>query len=110
MQGGATEHAGQHDSARRTDFQQPRLMIEPLAGQLGQGLPQFVRAPNHWHVIGVLEVGLANQPRLAVRAAAIVPQGKAIQPEHLRPALGQMIEGRTADPADSEHDCVVGHS
>jgi hypothetical protein len=41
-----------------------------------------------------------------VRAAPVVPGRKTIQTQHAEPAPRELIEGRTANAADSKHDYV----
>ncbi len=54
----------------------------------------------------MLEIRLADEPRAAVRAAAIVTGGKAIESKHFQSPSGELFQGRTADATDSKHDDV----
>src|SRR5262245_3013109 len=55
----------------------------------------------------MLEIRLADDPRLAVRAAAIMPDAELLNPQHLRPALREVIQGGAAHPAQADHDRIV---
>src|ERR1700722_1830716 len=55
----------------------------------------------------MLEVGLADDPRLAVRAAAVMSNRKLFDPERREAADCRTIEGRAPEAAEAQHDAVV---
>ncbi len=110
VQLGAGAHASEDFALRWPDLQQPHLVIERLAAALLQLVPQLECSQHQRHVVGVLVIGLADQPGLAVRAAAIVSWRKAIEPKHACSPGGQVKQRRAADTAYSQHNRVIaGH-
>src|SRR5947207_11731042 len=72
-------HAGEHGAFRRADLQEAHLVQELLAVAALQLVPQLVGAQRQRHVIGMLVISLADDPRAPVRAAAVVRRPKAVQ-------------------------------
>ena len=54
----------------------------------------------------MLEIGLPNDPRVAMRAASIVPGQKRVQPKNADPAPSQLSQARAPEPAYAEHNDV----
>src|SRR5581483_10953928 len=72
---------------------------------------QLVGAFEQRYVRGVLEVGLPDDPGLAVAGAHGVRRAEALEPEHPGAAGGEMPGGGTAHAAQPDHDDVVaGHA
>ena len=71
----------------------------------------IVGAAQQGDVVGVLEVGETDDARMAVRAAAVVAAGKAIDSEDAEAAPCETAKGGAADAARADHDDVrvVGH-
>src|ERR1051326_4440251 len=103
---GAGQHTGDDLAVSRPDLEDAHFVVELGTGLLFEILPQFVSAFEQRHIAGMLEVGEADEPRLAVRAAVVVSGGKAINAEHALPTARQVIKSRAADAAGSEHDAV----
>ena len=70
----------------RADLYQTNLVKQLVSGVLLELVPQSVAVNQQRHVVWVLKIGLANDARLAVRAAAVVWRLEAIDAEHLRRA------------------------
>ena len=103
------ERAGE-DLAVLGPHVQPAGQVEEPAPRLPlERLPELVRPVEQGHVVGVLEVGQPDHARLAVRAAAVVARREAVEAEHLRPATGEMVEGRASRAARPDDDAVVVH-
>ena len=82
--------------------------VQELLARLGLELaPELVRAPQQRHVVGMLEVREADDPREPVRRAVLVQEVEALEPEHALPAAGEVVERRAPHPADSDDDDVV---
>ena len=81
----------------RAYLQQPCLTKQWHAAATAQLGPQRVRPQHQGNVVGMLEVGLADQTRLTVRAAPIVCRRELIEPQHPRAAPGQGRECGAAD-------------
>ena len=107
MLGRGTQHAGHDDAVRRARLRQADLVEQLSARLLLQLVPQPVAFEQQRHVIRVLEIGLADDARVAVRAAAIVRRMEAVDAEHAHAAARQMIQRGTAHAAGAEHDRVV---
>ena len=69
--------------------------------------PQPVTFLEQRHVVGVLEIRLADDAGLAVAAAAIVRRVKAVDADGPHAPPGQFVECRAAHAAGPEHDYVV---
>ena len=54
----------------------------------------------------MLEIGLADEAGATMRAAPVVTRWKAVDPQNAEPAPRQLVEGRAAHAADSQHDHV----
>src|SRR4051794_32997709 len=78
-----------------------------LAPPLLQLVPACVGPVQERHIVGVFVIGLANDARVAVRAAAVVAQRKLFQPEHAAAAAGKLERRRGAHAADAEDDDLV---
>src|SRR5262249_10184586 len=102
-----SEHSRQHASVFRSGLQDAAPVEELFAGHLRELIPQVVSALEERHIVGVLVVRLANHPRLAMRAAAIMSRREAVDPEHTQPAAGEMEQGGRPDAAGPEDDHVV---
>ncbi len=68
--------------------------------------PQVVGSQQQRHIVGVLEVCLANDPRFAVRAALIVSRAEAVEAKHSQTAPREVIRRSAAEAADSQHDYI----
>src|SRR4051794_40613345 len=55
----------------------------------------------------MLEIGLANNPRIPVRATAIVRRAELINANCANASPREMIEGRAPHAANTQHDRVV---
>jgi len=97
-----------------------RAVVDPLAGlhdprdveQLFASLrfevaPQLVCAADERDVARVLEVREPDDAGSPVRRAHVVGYVVALDPEHALASAGEMVEGSTPHPADSDHDDVV---
>ena len=72
--------------------------------------PQAIAFQQQRHVVGMLEVRLPDDPRLPVRAAAVVRRGEAVDPQHAQPAARKLPQRRAAHAAGAQHDRVVASS
>lgn len=72
--------------------------------QLG---PEIERPQDQWHIIWMLEIGLANNPRLSVRAAAIVTNCESIDAQDAGTATGQVIECSASDASEAHDNRIV---
>ena len=82
--------------------------VEELLAGLGLELaPQLVRTAKERHVVGVLEVREADDPREPMRRAVLVEQVETLEPEHALAAPGEVVERRAPHSADSDDDDVV---
>ena len=70
--------------------------------------PQFVGAEQKRDVGGILEIGLADDARLAVAGALVVRGSELLETEDFQAASGEMIDSGTAHAAEAENDDVVG--
>ena len=84
-----------------------RHVEELLSGLVLELAPELVRAPEQGHVVRVLEVREADDPREAVGRALVVEDVEALEPEHALSAAGEVVERRASHPADSDDDDVV---
>ena len=75
--------------------------------QLG---PELVGAFEKRHVVGMFEIGLADDPGLAVGTAPVVAGRKLVDAQHPRPASGQVIQRGAAHAAAADDDNVVHHA
>ena len=80
---------------------------ELLAGFGLELAPQLVRAAKERHVVGVLEVREADDPRQPVRRALLVEQVEPLEPEDALAAAGEVVERSAPHSADSDDDDVV---
>ena len=82
--------------------------VQELLACLGLELaPQLVRAAEERHVVGVLEVREADDPRQPVRGALLVEEVEALEPEHALAAAGEVVERSAPHTADPDDDDVV---
>ena len=88
-------------------FDDPRDVEQLLAGLGLELAPELVRAAEERHVVGVLEVGEADDPCEAVRGAALVKEVEALEPEDAPAASREVVEGGAPHAADSDDDGVV---
>ena len=73
-------------------------------------MPEPVAFEQQRHVVGMLEIGLANDAGVAVGAAAVVRRVEAVDADGPHAAAGQLVESGAADAASAEDDGVVsGH-
>ena len=88
---------------------QPAGLVEQLLARFGLDLaPQFVGATQQRYVGRMLEVGHADDTRVAVRRAAAVGNVELLQPQHALAAPGKLVTGRAPHPADADNDGIVG--
>src|SRR5262245_42103058 len=83
------------------------------AGPLFKVVPPLVGPADKGDVRGVLVIGPADDPRVAMRAAAVVDQGKLLQGQDGPAAAGQLERGRRAHAAGADQDdikCGVWHN
>ena len=91
-------------------FDDPGHVEQRFAGFGLELAPQLVRPTEQWDVVGVLEVGEADDPGEAVRRAVFVEQVEALEPEHALASSSKVIEGRAPHSPDSDdHDVVPLH-
>ncbi len=85
--------------------------VQELLVRLGLELaPELVGAPEQRHVVGMLEVREADDPRQPVRRAVLVQEVEPLEPEHALPPAGEVVERRAPHPTDSDdHDVVALH-
>jgi hypothetical protein len=55
----------------------------------------------------MLEVGLADDPGLAVGASPVVRRHKPVDPHNPKTATCELVEGGPADPSHSEYNGIV---
>ena len=103
----ALQHPGDDGSVRRSDLEQSAAFEEiGAADPLAEFVPKFVGALEQRNVIGMLKVGLADDARLAVRAAVAMRGRMLIEPGHPQSARGQLPQHRAADPAGAQYDHI----
>jgi hypothetical protein len=103
----ALKHAAHNRAFRRTNLQQTHLVQQIDPGFRLHVAPQVIGPEKQRHVIRMLKIRLPDHPRLAVRAAAVVPTREAVDAEHFRPALGRVISRGAPHAAGAENDDVV---
>ena len=82
--------------------------VQELFAGLGLELaPELVRPAQKRHVVGMLEVRQADDPREAMRRAVLVQQVEALEAEDALPAPREMVERRAPHPPDPDDDHVV---
>ena len=101
------DHSANDRALRWADLQQAYLPQKALARDNFQLAPQLVGPQQQRHVVGVLEIRLPDDPRLAVRAAPVVAPCKPVDPQHPRPPPRQVIRGRAPHAARAEDDDIV---
>ena len=69
--------------------------------------PQLPRRPEHGHVVGVLEVGEADDARQAAARAELMGAAERLDTQHARAARRQLVRGGAAHRAQSDDDRVV---
>src|SRR5205085_3758389 len=98
---------GNDVALRPAEVEAAALGQKAPALELFQVVPPLEGAVQQRDVVGMLEIRLADDARLAVRAAAVVHQAELLQAEHAPAAAGQLEQRRTAHAADAEHDRVI---
>ena len=98
---------GDHLAIGRTEAQQSAHLEERLAGVGFDLSPKVVGAAQEWDVVGVFEVGLANDAGVAVGAPAIVARLEAIDPEGANAPTRELIE-RARSAASCPDDDDIG--
>src|SRR5579871_5158064 len=78
--------------------------MQPLS--LLQVVPALEGPADEWDVIRVFVIGLANDARVAMRAAAIMAQGELLQGENAPSAASQFAGRRRTHAADTDDDHV----
>jgi len=106
MRGGRRKRTGDHGAVTRPRHHEPGFHQQPAAGAGLEVAPQSVGPLQERHVVGVLEVREPDEPRLAVRAALVVGDGKAVEAEHTLAARCEVTGGSTADAAEANDDNV----
>ena len=86
---GAVERAGDEAAVGRPDGEAAGGHEQPRAGLGLERLPRGVGALHQRHVERMLEVGLADDPRAALRRAAGVRQRELLEAEDTPAAAGQ---------------------
>ena len=86
--------------------EQARLDEQPLARVLLEFSPEIPGAPQQRHVVGMLVIGEADEPRLPVRTAPRVAHGEAIDRQHAGPAAGEVGGRRRAHAPRADYDHV----
>ena len=77
-----------------------------LGARLGRDLaPGGIRRLRQPHVRRVV-VGEADDPRVVLRGAAVVPELEALEPDHARAAAREPVRRRAADATEPEHDDI----
>ena len=102
------EHPGDDFRIGCADAQYTAFNQQPLTRRLLQVVPSLVGTAQERNVIGMLEIGLADDARFAVRAAAAMPDGELLDSQYAVTAPGQFKGGRRPHAAQPEHDDVVG--
>ena len=85
MRFGTGEDARHHYSIARADLQQADFVVELLTTARGELGPQGVSASQHGHVVGMFEVGQADDPGIAVRATTVMARRKAVEAQGSHP-------------------------
>ena len=106
MCGGRLERTGDHGAVARPRHHEPGFHQQLAACAGFEVAPQLVGPLQERHVVGVFEVGEPDEPRLAVRAALVVGDGKAVEAEHTLAARCEVTGGSTADAAEANDDNV----
>lgn len=82
-------------------------MKELLIGLPFEFSPQLIRPPQQRHIVRVFKISLPDDPRLSVRAAAVVSAGKAVEAEDRRSFPREMKRRCAPHAASAEDDCIV---
>ena len=69
--------------------------------------PELVGAAQQRDVGWMLPVREPDDAVRAVRRSLIVRNVELLEPKHAQSAVGELVDGGTAHPADSDHDDVV---
>jgi len=102
---GARAEDAVEDSVSALD--DPGHVQELFAGLRLELAPELVRASQERHVVGMLEVREADDPRQPVRRAVLVQEVEALEAEHALPAARKVVERRAPHAADADDDHVV---
>jgi len=101
------EHTGNQRIADWSDAQAGALRQQVPALALLQVVPAPVGPVQQWHIIGMFVIGLADDAREAVRAAAVVDQRMLLQSQHAPAAPGQLKYRSRAHAAHTNHNDIV---
>ncbi len=107
-----------HGRQRRAQRREPRLAgrteleaagreQQTLAGLRLQRAPERQRGPRQLDILR-LRVGQPEDPRAAVRAAALVPERELLEQQDAPAVSGQVVGRRAAHHTGADHDRVVG--
>ena len=103
---GRGTNAGDHQAIGSADAQAGTSGQQVDALPLFQIVPALEGAADERNIVGMLVVGLADDARVAVRAAAIVAERELLQGEHALASTGQLEGRRRTHAADADHDRV----
>lgn len=80
------QDAGDDDAFAGTDFEEPRFNLQPLPGEAFKVLPQAIAFQQQRHIVGMFEIGLPDDARLAVRTSFAVGRVEAVDAEDAQAA------------------------
>ena len=104
----ALQNARHDGSAGKADFDQADRVEQPLAAALLEPTPKPPGFDQQWDIIGMFEIGLADDPRLAMRTSLVVPRRKTIEDNGPGAAPGELTGSRGSHAAGTDHDHVAG--
>ena len=103
---GTAQRPGDHLRVGRAQHQAADAVQQRPPGRRPELVPQLVGPPGQRHVVGVLEVRLADDAGLAVRRAEGVGRPELLDAEHAHAPPGQVGGGGRPHPTQAEDDHV----